>query len=59
MRRYPTHQARPVIRRGGASAQAKAIAAPHTQWWWLIDQDDLTIAIAAVASAVAISLALM
>ncbi len=59
MRPYSTLEARRFRRRPGATSQAKAIAAPHTRWWWLIDEDDLTIAVAAIASAVAISLALM
>ena len=59
MRVYLTHQARRFVHRPRAAAQAKAIAPTHARWWCLIDEDDLTIAAAAVASAVAISLALM
>ena len=59
MRSYPTHEPRHFRRQPGAVSQAKAIAAPQPRWWWRIDGDDLTIAVAAVASAVAISLALM
>jgi hypothetical protein len=59
MRPYPTYEPRCLRRQPGATSQVKAIAAPQPRGWWLVDEDDLTIAVAAVASAVAISLALM
>jgi hypothetical protein len=59
MQPHPTDGARRSRHRPAAVSRAKTIAMPRTRWWWLIDQDDLTIAVAAVASAVAISLALM
>jgi hypothetical protein len=59
MRSYPTFEPRRFRRQPGAASRAKAIGAPQPRWWWRVDEDDLTIAVAAVASAVAISLALM
>jgi hypothetical protein len=59
MRSYPIYEPRRFRRPPGAATRAKAIAAPQPRWWRRIDEDDMTIAVAAVASAVAISLALM
>jgi len=59
MRSYPTFEPRRFRRQPGTASRAKAIAATQPRWWQRIDEHDLTIAVAAVASAVAISLALM